>query len=377
MKQQNLDHEKEVERVAATAASLIGNHGSQLEREAVEALKATRLAIKDVNAQFGALSADKRAGLVFEEFHAGTFNANAARAGKAALRASTGKLGGFINDQQVDIRVTDGARTVAEVQAKCCGTSARSAVAVANPKYQGTQRVIPADQVEEASSALRRSAASKAKSVNPRMRAIGEARQEAAGRISARVEAKGVTSEPLTHAEAQELAAGKLRKLDDMVSTQASKAALAEIGQSAASGAIISAGFGLVAGAMKIANGERKFQEAAVDLVGQTAGAAARSAATTGVAQVVRSSAAATLGKSAGAFVRGSAPVAIAGAIVEMGIDACNGELTSAKAAKTTARAACGWAGAEGGAALGTLVCPGVGTLIGGVLGGILGASWF
>jgi len=376
MKQQNLHHEKKGERMAATAASLIGNHSSQPAREAVEALKVTRLAIKEVNAQFGAVSVDKRAGLVFEEFHAGTFNSNAARAGKTTLKASTGKLGGFVNDQQVDIRVTEGARTVAEVQAKCCGTSARSAVAVAKPKYQGTQRVIPADQVEEASSALRRSAAGKAKSANPRMRAIGEARQEAAGRISARVEANGVTSEPLTHAEAKELAAGNLQKLDDMVSHQATKAALAEIGQSAASGAIISAGFGFVMSAMSVAKGERKLQDAAVDLAGQTAGAAARSAATTGVAQVVRSSATATLGKSAGAFVRGSAPVAVAGAIVEMGIDACKGELTSEKAVKTTARAACGWAGAEGGAALGTLVCPGVGTLIGGVVGGILGASW-
>lgn len=359
---------------AAIGASLMGRG----DRIALEELEKTRDTIADINNSRAAISLDKRAGTVFEEFHAGTFNANAAKAGKTTLKATTGAASGFANDQRVDIRISDGGKTIAEVQAKCCKSAGRSAVAVSKPQYQGTQRVIPSDQVGEASIALKRSAAAKARSSNPRMRGIGEARSEAAEKLTSQIKAKGVASDPLTHAEAQSLAAGKMEKLDTLVQKQATSAALNEIGRSATTGMAMTAGFGIVTGIHGIATGNCTVEEAVGRIVVDSAKAGARGAATAGATQVVRATATAALSKgTATALLRGSAPAAIAAGLVDLGVDAINGDLTAEKAAKTVGRTACGWAGAEGGAAIGTLICPGIGTVVGGLLGGLLGASLF
>ena len=85
-------------------------------------------------------------------------------------------------------------------------------------------------------------------------------------------------------------------------------------------------------------------------------------------------------GSALGKFARGSAPVMVAGAALEFGGDLykfANGEIDgdelACAAGKTAVRTGATWAGAEGGAMVGTAICPGVGTVIGGLIGGFLG----
>lgn len=79
-------------------------------------------------------------------------------------------------------------------------------------------------------------------------------------------------------------------------------------------------------------------------------------------------------------FVKGSAPVIIAAGLAEIAVDIYKGQLTAKSAAMSVTRTAGGWAGAEGGALIGSAICPGFGTVIGGIIGGIggsyLGGAW-
>lgn len=128
--------------------------------------------IEAINASKAAMSLDKRAGFIFEEVHASTFNAAARKAGDLKTTALTGGTGGFSGDQHVDIRVVRGDKIVAEAQDKCCGSATRSAVSSAKPKYAGTQRIVPDDQELAVRDMLSKSAKAKATSPNPRMREI-------------------------------------------------------------------------------------------------------------------------------------------------------------------------------------------------------------
>ena len=68
--------------------------------------------IETINASKQAMSLDKRAGFIFEEVHAGTFNAAARKAGDFKTTALTGDTGGFASDPRVDIRVVRDGRIV-------------------------------------------------------------------------------------------------------------------------------------------------------------------------------------------------------------------------------------------------------------------------
>ncbi|AUZ58446.1 hypothetical protein PRJ_1840 [Pseudomonas sp. XWY-1] len=126
--------------------------------------------IEAINASKAAMSLDNRAGFIFEEVHAGTFNAAARKAGDLKTTALTG---GFAGDQRVDIRVVRGDKIVAEAQAKCCG----SATSSAKPKYAGTQRIVPNNQAPAVRNMLSKSTKAKATSHNPRMHELGVNRQ--------------------------------------------------------------------------------------------------------------------------------------------------------------------------------------------------------
>lgn len=334
--------------------------------------------VEAINASKATMSIDKRAGFIFEEVHAGTFNAAARKAGDFKTTAFTGNTGGFACDQRVDIRVVQDGKIVAEAQAKCCGSAARSAVCSAKPQYVGTQRLVPDDQASEVRKILSKSAKVKATSSSPRMREIGAHRQEAAAKVSGKLKAAGHESKAVKYAEAQALASGDTSSLTRVIISETVTSAASN---AAKSGLAVSTAISAVSSLTKIASGEISAKEAAKAVVVEGISGAARSAATAVAAEGVKEVAKRALSTGAAkAFVAGSGPLAVAGCAAELVNDACKGELTVEKAARSATRAAGGWAGAEGGALIGSAICPGVGTVIGAVLGGIggslLGGLW-
>ena len=329
-----------------------------------EALEETKRRIRHIAATKARMSTDQRAGFVFEEYHAGTFNAAALKAGDHLTKAKTGIDAGFVNDPRVDIVVQSGKQTVAEVQAKCCGSAGRTAVSVAQPRYAGTDRLVPSDQAKAVKSALSRSAASKARSPNPSMRAKGVTRGEAAPKVTDRVKANGHSSKPISHAETQAMANGNLRVLDRMIArNRITSAAKGGATAGAAAGGVISLASNLV----DLGKGKKSGADAAVAIAKDTAVSAGRGAATAILTEGVKIAGKQMLRRGAAkSLLKGSAPAAIAGCAIDMVGDAWRGELTAEKAAKNVGRAGSAWAGA----ALGTLIGGPIGTLVA-LLGGL------
>lgn len=357
----------------AHLAQRLGAH----DQAGIAELKKLAGRIEAINASKAAMSLDKRAGFIFEEVHAGTFNAAARKAGDFKTTALTGGTGGFAGDQRVDIRVVRGDKIVAEAQAKCCGSAARSAVSSAKPKYAGTQRIVPDDQAPAVRDMLSKSAKAKATSPNPRMREIGASRQEAATKVTGRLKAAGHESKAVTHEQAQTLAAGDMSSITRAIAMETVKSAATN---AAKSGLAVSTAISAATCLSKVANGQISAKEAAKAVVTDGVSGAARCAATAVAAEGVKEVAKRALSASAArAFVAGSGPLAVAGCAAELVTDAYRGELTVEKATRSATRAAGGWAGAEGGALVGSMFGP-VGTIIGATLGGIggslLGGLW-
>lgn len=342
-------------------------------REAgVAELQKMESTINVINLSKVAMSSDKRAGFLFEEVVAGTYNAAARKAGDFGTTATTGSSGTFGNDPRVDIRVIRNGKILEEAQAKCCRNPTRTAIEVSRPQYEGTARVVPKGQAKPVEKMLIDSAKAKSTSTNPRMQKIGEARLEASTKVTEKLQAGGHSSKAVSHKEVLELANGDTSAIARMIVRE--KMASATI-NGAKSGAMFSGGMSAATSAYKMLNGELSGVEATKAVVKETIVGGARSAATAVVAEGVKVAATKTLSKAAaGAILRGSGPMAVAGGVIDIVSDACKGELTPKSAAKSALRAGGGWAGAEGGAVLGTAICPGIGTVIGGLLGGIGGS---
>lgn len=346
---------------------LIKSFGRNREAGIAE-LRKMEEAVQRINLNKAAMSADKRAGFIFEEVVAGTFNSSARKAGDLKVTAITGSNGGFGVDPRVDIKVVRGDQVIAEAQAKCCASPARNAVEVAKSRYKGTERIVPAGQARPAQQMLLDSAKGKSASANPRMREIGAARQEAAGKVTEQLKAGGHKSKAISHKEAMEMAKGNTTKISNAIARETVATAAISAGKA---GAVFSGGVSTLTSAYKVANGDMSLKEAAKTVAKETVVGGARGAATAVVAEGVKKVAGRT---AVGSFVRGSGPLAVAGCVVDIATDAYKGELTVKSTAKSVTRAAGGWAGAEGGAAIGTMIFPGVGTIVGGILGGVCGS---
>lgn len=347
------------------------------EQAGINELQKLNSRIKAINVSKASMSLDKRAGFIFEEVHAGTFNAAARKAGDFTTTALTGGTGGFAGDQRVDIRVVRGNKILAEAQAKCCGSAARSAVSSANPKYAGTQRIVPGEQAPAVRDMLSKSAKAKATSPNPRMREIGANRQEAAAKVTGKLKAAGHESKAVTHKQAQALASGDTSSITRTIAMETVKSTATN---AAKSGLAVSTAVSAATSLSKVVKGQISVGEAARAVAADGVTGAARSAATAVAAEGVKEVAKRALSASAArAFVAGSGPLAVAGCAAELVTDACKGDLTVEKAARSATRAAGGWAGAEGGALVGSMFGP-VGTIVGAALGGIggslLGGLW-
>jgi hypothetical protein len=272
-------------------------------------------------------------------------------------------------------------------QSKCCRSAADTARQVADPKYGDAQRIVPADQLSEIKRYLKK---------NSTRSNTGSKNREALEHVRDRLEYKSASSRKVTKKEAH----------DAVVNPRAAArhAVHAEVARSAVHGAKYGAAFGAAAELLSqvgdVSKGKTSLGDATVSVAKAAAksGAMGAGSAAAGVVvkrtleasgrSLIRSSsggACASLGR--GAMKASRSAGAVAG-IVSVGfdvgsdlIDMSNGKLTGDQVAERSVRhvgrAAASWGGAEGGALIGTALCPGVGTAIGAIVGGICGAIGF
>jgi hypothetical protein len=303
------------------------------------------------------------AGRMAEELHAATFNIDAASKGLRGLKATTTASQGA-GGAAADVSVTRMGEVLDRAQLKFRDTAARTTSDVANVKYDGMQRVVPADQVDRVKSlAKKRGIDGLGKRNYP----------ETAKGAADRVRAGGAESQPLTRDQALAAAKDPSGTAKALVSRQAVDA----VKNGAVAGAAIGGGISAVTNLVAWADGEKDGEEALLDVAKDTAACGLSGAATSAAAVAAET---ALVRAGAGALARGAAPVAIGLTVVDVGKDLgrlCTGDIDGGEFAERSAghvvKGGIVWGAAEGGAALGTAICPGIGTVIGGLAGGILG----
>lgn len=312
--------------------------------------------------QFQNHSVEQLAGRVAEEMHAGTFNMDAARKGVEGVKAVTGAAIGKATDA-ADVFIQQGGEVVARAQLKYLGKVTRSLSEVARKKYDGMQRIIPADQVERARELATRRGADALGSRNY---------QETAKSVSGVLKHGKVNSQPVTLEDARKIAKNT-NTLNLMVASEAAQA----LGKSAA----VAAAFGGVTGVIqqvgKVKKGKVSAAQAARAVAGEVALNAASGAVSTG-ATLLTQQAVVRLGLTA--LGKANAPMAagmLAADFVKDTYHLARGNITreeyGKRSAENAGRASGAIAGLQAGAAIGSVV-PVVGTVVGGVVGSIAGS---
>lgn len=324
-----------------------------------------------------------QAGFVAEADHTATFNARAAldRSGTRAVLQPNGHKG--------DIRIEHRGETVARAEIKYRSTAETTEHAVRG--YGDQQRVVPKDQLEEVRRLARLKAKIEGMSEQPSRQAVGREHAEVAEHATDRISDGKRSSTPRGRKEVHKTArrAGKGKLVSDDVLPPP----LETVGRAAWSGgkggAVVGAGVSAVLSTVgnvnAVADGRKDVGEAVLDTgkavaVGTVDGAvkgavggAARAGATQLAGRVASPLAKSAL-KSGGPAAAAVGGVEMAKDLVLWGAGEIDDDEMGKRAVRTTATTAAGWACAEAGAAIGTFVCPGVGTLVGGVLGGFAGA---
>jgi hypothetical protein len=325
-------------------------------REGMERI--TRTALQWRNA-----SPEQLGGRIAEEWHATTFNIDAASKG-ASLRATTSAANGQAT-AVADVVISEAGRTVAQVQVKYHGSPARTTFAVSRAEYDGMQRLVPSDQVQKVRGLARQRGADTLGNRNY---------AEVANGATDRINLQGVESQSLSRTEAIAAAKNPAGAGAMLVKGQIARAAK----NGAVVGAVVGGGVAAIMNAVACARGKKSGKQAVVDTVKDAASGAATGAAVSGAA-VVAEATLVRLGASAASG--GAAPVAIGLTVVEVGKDVgraikgdIDGELFVNRTGKNVVKGTITWGGMKGGAAVGTAIFPGPGTVIGGVVGGVAGA---
>ena len=325
--------------------------------------------VQEVADQWRNISSERLAGRIAEELHVATFNMDAADKGINHLKAVTG-AGSGAPTAAADIAIMNGSQVVDTAQVKFHATPAGTTFHVSDVKYNGMQKVVPSDQVAQ----VRELAAKRG------VDGLGQRNYpDVANKAADRLRSNGVESSPLSRSEALDAAKNAPRVASDLVANRVVSA----VKSGAVMGALVGGGASAVSNLVAYANNQKSGEDALAAITKDTAACAATGAAVSGATVAAE---AALIRAGAGALARGAAPVAIGLTAVELAKDVgrlMNGDIDGNKFAGNTAKnvvkGGVTWGGMEAGAALGTVLFPGFGTVIGGIIGGIGGSlfgSW-
>lgn len=304
------------------------------------------------------------AGRMAEELHVATFNADAA-AKHSPLRAATTASRGNLY-APADVTVVDASgRQLLEAQLKYNGNARSTTKNISSSKYDGMLRLVPADQVDRVRVLARGRGVYRAARRNYAATANG---------ATDRLEVGGARSSPLSLGEALDAASNPTRAASRLLSKHLGKA----LKNGAIAGAAIGGGLSAISNCVALGRGTKSAASASFDTLKDTVNSSATGAAVGGIALAAET---ALMRVGAAGLANGAAPVALALTAVEVGKDTgrlllgqIDGTEFTKSAGRSVAKGGLTWAGMEGGAALGTLVAPGVGTAVGAFVGGVAGA---
>ncbi|TCK27522.1 hypothetical protein [Pseudonocardia endophytica] len=306
----------------------------------------------------------QRAGHLLELWHKHSFNIDAIGKGASIRAVRTACVGEHA--AAADIRLVDGDRIEAEIQAKLYGRATETARALAQPKYAGMQRLVAEDKLADVDSVLDKALGRDADGI------YQADYTDTAAHLTDTVTHGDVRSSPVSSGEMIDAA----KDAKGWGNRLASGAAARQIGSAALGGAALggalSGAVETVAQVAKVRAGETSAAAAAAT----AAGAAARGAARSGTLASLGTAAkvAMTAGGVPKAVTGGGLPCAVASAVfgvAEAGIALARGEVDAAEFAarsgESTFQAGLAWAGGAIGQTV--LPVPVLGALVGGFVG--------
>lgn len=329
--------------------------------QTLESLR-TREVVERLAERYARASTAHRAGHLFEVMHAHSFNAAALRAGSPLRAVVTEWVAGGSQTAAADLQVMDGARVLADVQAKLYDRATGTAYDLARHHYTGMARLVAGDKVRAVRDVL-----DKRLTLNPS--GLGFAGySDARAHLSGVVSVDGVSSTAVTREAA-------LRAAGDPVSWATRQVAGSAARQVAGAGVTAAALGGLAATVSAVA-GARAEEVSVVQAVTSSCGAVASAALVSGAGAALGEGlrVAALAGSAPSALASGALPLAVARCAVDVaqhGVAFARGSLGAAELAKrcgdTLGRSAALWAFAATGQTV--LPVPVVGALAGAVVG--------
>ncbi|ADP79548.1 hypothetical protein [Pseudofrankia inefficax] len=315
--------------------------------------------------RYANLGNPQRAGHLFEVMHTVGFNRHAARAG-ATVRAQVLEWtqGGSQNGP-ADIRLVDGGRTIAEIQAKLVGRVPGAAREISRPSYRGMGRLVAADRLDDVNNLLDRRLTMHPQGV------FFDDYLDARARTSSQLAHESVRGDPIGYQQAQVAASDPIGWANHQVASAVARDVVAASAAAAAAGAVVGALVSAVGETARVRAGETSAGAAIITAAGAAARGAARSGTVGAISASVRTAAA--TGVLPTALGGGTVPAAMADAVwvvADAGLQLAKGHIDpgefAARGAAGTIRAGMVWAGGLVGQTV--LPVPVLGALVGGVV---------
>lgn len=327
--------------------------------------------LSDLASKWKNVAADKAQGHMFEQLEVLKFNFDALKKDSDLFAKTTASMG--LNTDPVDIIISNGKRTIREVQAKSCNTAARSAFSLSDQKYQEMLRLSPSDQHDKIEELLnKRIAAGTLKA---------EDYQQTLRNLKKSLEHDNVRSSGTTYQEA--LDATSQETADKIASNFKINAALTDMHESGKRGGAIGAGISatgsLLFESFSVYQGERTVGEATVNVAIASAKGFATGYTVTAISKGITHASSQFLGEQvARGLTRSNAPVAIAAGVVNASksiVSFLNGEIDSEQLADEISHTAITSTSSFYYGALGQAVIPipVVGAMVGATVGYFIG----
>jgi len=327
--------------------------------------------LSDLANKWKNVAPDKAQGHMFEQLETIKFNMDALKKDSNLYAKTTASMG--LPTDPVDIIITNGKKTLREVQAKSCNSAARSAFALSQDKYEEMLRLGPSDQhakIEELLKERIKTGTLKAEDYEQTLRNLKESLRHE------NVASKGTTYQEALDATNQDTA-------NKIASEYKIKSALVDMNESGKRagkiGAVISGGTSVITEGYAYYKGDREFGETVVNVAVSGAKGYATGYTVTALSKGITHTTSYLLGTSiAKAASRANAPMAIAAGIVNTGksmVKYLNGDIDSEKLLDEISHTAITGSASFYYAALGQAVIPipVVGALVGAGVGYFIG----